>query len=293
MFLGDRFQKSVVFIGLEDPKSPSGFNCSGTGFLIAHDDMPYIVTARHVMTGLKGKDLVVRVNRGGQAVLIKATDIKWYTPEDDTVDLALSPFGFRKDSGFDALQMPTDIFLDDDSDDRGNIGVGSQCYTVGLFHFIHGTKQNVPFVYSGNIAAILPKGELVPVHDPFWGATVQTEAHLIECRALRGASGSPVYVRPEMTVFGVKDDLGGTNNVSWPQAKVHLFGLFVGSWSLPPSEELKGEIPKNGNLTVPAGVGVVVPAEKIIQLLEQTDVREAREKKELSVAKIIEVKKQR
>ena len=97
----------------------------------------------------------------------------------------------------------------------------------------------------GNIA-MMPD-ELVPTK------IGNIEAYLIEARSIGGLSGSPAFVR-ETSHIGL--------------GPVYLFGLMHGHWDIPP--ESKNDIDYiESNKTVNLGIAIVVPAKKILEVLNQ------------------------
>lgn len=144
-----------------------------------------------------------------------------------------------------------------------------------MFRFVSGRLQNLPFVYSGNIALMPPKHETIPIGTND-NSVESVEAYLIETRAINGASGSPVFVRPSFSLrdfpaeFPVRD-------VIIAHDTFHLLGVFTRAWFLPPDHILRKAISAREQDIVPAGFGVVVPAYKIIELLESDPVRQKRD----------------
>lgn len=284
MHLGNSFQRTVVFIGYRDAAAPSGFACGGTGFLVEHEGSGYLVTARHVAAALDGGAFAIRLNKNDRATYLDGDSVNWYTLEDSTVDIAIIPLRLSPKDGFDSLYFPTSLFITRDVLENSPIDVGSFVYTVGLFHFIHGNNRNLPMVHTGNIAAIPPDDERVPVWDQASQSLQQVEAYLIESRAISGASGSPVFARAEITWRDLKLDNGRSIEVTLPEAKVMLLGLFSGAWFLPPDDALKGTVYARTTDKVPVGIGIVVPADKILEVLELPELKDLRARRQAAVA---------
>jgi hypothetical protein len=275
--IGKSVYSTVVFLGYADPSSPGKIACEGTGFLIRHDTAGFVATARHVAEKLGSDPFVIRANRRGKAELIEKDGVEWFTPEDKTVDMAIAQVDLLPADGFDGAHITKDACLTP-ADMRG-VELGDECYTVGLFRFIYGDHENLPLVHTGNIALLPPAGEKIPVGTES-GEVEYVEAHLIESRAIDGASGSPVFVRASQLITGdyVRTDVSPheiKRDVATlvSQNRVHLLGLFQAAWFLPPDAVLAKGVKARKSDKVPVGFGVVVPAYKLIELLERDDVR--------------------
>lgn len=215
--------------------------------------------------------------------LIDRPEMSWISHSDPNVDLAVMPFNFNsQDSGMDMLGFPSKMLLSVEELKTRNVGVGDRCYAVGLFRLLQGSKRNVPIVHSGNIA-LMAGEELVPVAD--WSAphslkTRLVEAHLIEMTNLRGLSGAPVFVAPTIWTVGPRagyDEAGspqiqGRILIGGYDPSIKLLGIWSSSWDAkPPSIAME-----YGDGRVPLGIGSVVPASKLLDLLNDPRVVERR-----------------
>jgi hypothetical protein len=117
-----------------------------------------------------------------------------------------------------------------------------------------------------------PPGEKIPVGNEN-GETEYVEAYLIESNAIKGASGSPVFVRPTTRLTNGGQDL----NVLAGKGDIFLMGVFQAAWFLPPDAPLREGVQAKPKDVVPVGLGVVVPAHKLVELLESKDVVQERE----------------
>jgi hypothetical protein len=204
--VGSSIHETVVFLGFSDPSIPSGIKCEGTGFLLHYDGCGYLITARHVAETLSNIPFKIRVNRSsGGADLLDGENVQWYHHQDDTVDLSAISMNLTIGRGYECLYLTDDMLLTRERRDRYHVDVGDFCYTLGPFHFISGRQRNLPFIYAGNVALLPPAGERIPVWDERTRTTQQVEAYLIESRAINGASGSPVLVRPSLDLAGYQE----------------------------------------------------------------------------------------
>jgi hypothetical protein len=267
MFVGDSIQDVIVFLGWRDAKVPGGIKCEGTGFLQLYDGHGYIVTVRHVAKKLGSDPFVVRVNNHrGAARLIDADEIKWFCPDDALIDLAITPAKFDG-----PLFFPQHLIYSNERCE--NVGIGDICYTAGLFHFIAGHKRNLPFLFTGHIALMPPHGETIPIGNDRDGID-HVEGYLVENNAIKGASGSPVFVRPSTHLT-----FGGTPlGVMAGKTDIYLWGIYQAAWFLPADAILAEGVQARPNDVVPVGVGVVVPIATLVELLERQDLKEMRDK---------------
>jgi hypothetical protein len=259
---------TVFFINLRDSDNPKR-------------GWPYAVTARHILDDIKrlsdDNKVYFRLNRkGGHAELIQTKLEDWkYHPSDPTVDVAVlhwtPPF-----KEFDLRVFQSDGFAREDSVDfvrdhgvfaPGNealvpIGIGDEVFIAGLFIQRLGESRNIPIVRIGNIAVIA--GE--PIKTPF---ADQVVVHLIECRSIGGLSGSPVFVH-----LGQIRKVGDRILFSTGGGGVfYLFGLIHGHWD-ERKTILKTILKENVNM----GIAMVVPMEKILEVLNQPKLVEIRQR---------------
>jgi hypothetical protein len=284
MHLGSAVHSTVAFLGHADPTSPGGIKCEGTGFWVHYKGAGYLITARHVAETIQVPPFVIRLNRrGGGAELIDVEQAEWVFPDDKLVDLAALPYELPRKLGYDAAYITEGVLGRQEAIGELQIDVGDFCYTVGLFHYFYGDQRNYPLVHSGNIALMPPPGETIPVYDEKKRETERVEAYLIESRAIDGASGSPVFARASYRFEGLiglpEEDEFGSRVPIFAEGRVWLLGLFSGAWFAPPDSPVAKNVRAQRGTIVPVGVGVVVPAKKIIELLESDVLKDQRAKK--------------
>jgi hypothetical protein len=270
MRISDDGRKTVVFFGIETEK---GIQYGGTGFLLADEEegirMPFLVTCRHVAVQLERVgEFFIRINtRDGGAKNWPIQKIEWVYHPDPTVDLAAIPLAIDS-SDFDASYclMTTTGYLSPKSHPDAVV-CGDPISMVGLFRLHAGSKRNVPIVHSGHIAALPDPSEPIPLRDRVTGNVVRAEAYLVEAQTLDGLSGSPVFIH-EMTNL-TTHKIAGVAADFHPKAygMVRLLGLYAGSWDGEPGGILAKDRTFQGSVRVPVGMGIVVPAEKILELI--------------------------
>jgi len=218
----------------------------------------YLVTAKHVAEALANKPFLIRINdKKGSCGYVKADGIVWfYHPTDKSIDVAVIPYAPPHEL-FDCKQISTDAFLSDEIIQRKRIGTGDEVFIVGLFAPATGSKRNQPIVRMGNIA-MMPD-------EPIPSSMGDIDAYLIEARSIGGLSGSPAFVRETVPI-----GLGS----------FYLMGLMHGHWDIPP--EKKNDLLDVNDIlgTVNMGIAIVIPAKKILEVLNQPKLVELREKAE-------------
>jgi hypothetical protein len=283
MYIGPQFEKFVAFVGYADATAPGELRCIGTGFFVIWEKIGYFVTAAHVARVLGTDPFLFRINnKTGHSVLIHGDETEWFYHEDETVDVAVTRVSVGPGNpgkwNLDHLYIPADMLLSDAKMEDLSIGVGDDCYTVGLFRFISGHHRNRPFVFSGVLSLLDAPDETVPVLDDRTNKVVNVRAHLVECIGIKGASGSPVFVTHSADVDDLitRDD-GTKVPAKIPLSEAYLLGLFQAAWFLPPDEVVRRDFGATTRDTVPVGLGIVVPAQNIIDLLESAPVKAHRE----------------
>jgi hypothetical protein len=279
--IAEDMRHSVVFFGYEDSRPGyGGIDCIGTGFLLEHAGAPYFVTAKHLAEEVRSDPFLIRLNkRDGTSENLPVDKLKWFHHPDHTVDISAVPFLITALSHYECAYIQPHFVITDEKMRRYDIGVGSLTYTVGLFRLLSGGKRNLPITYMGNIA-MLPKDERIPVidwTDPDKQRIINVEGYLIAAQSLDGLSGSPVFVRPEVDLNLSKVMVGpeiAEKKICGPHIQIQLLGLWQGSWTARPDEIMAAN--HGDEITVPVGTGIVVPYQKIAEVLEMDEAKEAR-----------------
>lgn len=255
--------KSVGFIGeaTDEDSAGLGGDLCATGFFVCvpfkspelwSERICYFVTAGHVAKELSDKPLYFLVNkRGGGVTSLEPLDDTWGVhPTDRTTDVAIMQVKHEADS--DIATISINDLVTTEHLEKEVVGVGDEVFITGLFTEAPGTSRNMPIVRHGNLAMI-PDGQ------------IQTEmgyadVYLVEARSIGGLSGSPVFVRPTVEII-VQE---GRLHASGP---IKLLGLMQGHWAIKESEMNEPSIVHNRQRGVNLGIGVVVPAIKIIETI--------------------------
>ncbi len=173
---------------------------------------------------------------------------------------------------FDCRLVPIEMLCSKEKIDEFNIGPGDEVFIAGRFVHHEGTQKNLPTARFGNIA-MLP-------HEPIrHGRGHLQESFLVECRSLAGYSGSPVFLFCLPLVWD--------NVRKQPNVPIQLLGLDWGHLhDLEPlidkaATRINGgrKVKVNPNWAVESNTGMacVVPAWKILELLNMEDFVKKRE----------------
>ena len=287
MYVPDEVRKSVVFLG---HKNPDGmYELAGTAFYAARimglDRPPfvsaegegfiYLITAKHVIDGIRdrgGNRVGVRVNyKGGNARWLNSNIDDWlfHPTESDSVDVAI--FRTNMPDEFDHMSMPLPLIATDEIIKATRIGIGDEVFLAGLFVHHYGTQKNIPIIRVGNIAAMPEE----PVEVRRFGLM---DAYLIEARSLGGISGSPVFVhipaiRAKSLVKDTQTKLDPTGTAFF------LLGLMHGHWDEMYTDEDAIVEDAEKLKSINTGIAIVVPATKILEVINQPMIRKDEEKK--------------
>ncbi len=271
--------KSVGFVGEVSSQDTDGTvygDLCATGFFVAvpGERLPvsfvYFVTAKHVAKDLQEKDAYFLVNKlGGGVTTIPAISDHWSLhPTDRTADIAVALVGNKGTTDIRAVKVNT--LATPSLLQQFDIGIGDEVFAVGLFTPAAGEKRNEPIVRHGNIA-MMPQEQ------------IQTElgyadVYLIEARSIGGMSGCPVFVRPSVRMM--QDEQPRIQGVQASSYNCMLLGVMHGHWDVKESEMNKAFITHDSKRGVNLGVGIVVPAQKVIETLFQPELHDMRKQLE-------------
>jgi len=227
----------------------------------------YAVTAKHVVDGIRERAvddaLHLRLNFPGGGVNYFWIPIdSWVShPTDSSVDAAVLPMA-PPENLVDYLNLPMAMAVTADVIAAEEIGAGDEVALTGLFVNHHGEQRNQPIVRIGNTA-------LMPEEPVQTDALGPIEAYLVESRSIGGLSGSPVFVN----TGGVRT-IKGSNRMWGPV--FHWLGLMHGHWdvAVPDVDSMVEDALTRQNVNM--GIGIVVPAVKILEVLDHPDLVEAR-----------------
>jgi hypothetical protein len=107
------------------------------------------------------------------------------------------------------------------------------------------------------------------------------DVFLVEARSIGGLSGSPVLVRETVGLDGQRED--GSTLKLMGLGDTYLLGLVHGHWDINELELNKPQYTHDPRRGVNLGVAIVVPADKIIEILERPELKAKREEREENV----------
>jgi hypothetical protein len=267
--ISDTARRFTVFFGSPDPQKDGKTIYGGTGFLVLYREegcaFPYLVTARHVAEETRsGSQIFVRVNNkdGKTSIPLLMDDAVWGFHPDATVDIAVAP-AYLNPTEWDVAYYPlADMVQPSSSPFR--VQWGDDISIVGLFHWHSGQERNVPIVHSGTIALLPDPDEKVLIRSRTTGKTEKVEVYLVEAQTFDGLSGAPVFQRESVALRTFPEHNGGPVMAN---TGAQLLGVYIGAWDGPPSEVLKDDRKWGPDRRIPAGMGLVVPAEKIVETI--------------------------
>lgn len=261
----DVMLKCVGFIGAvthRDGDNVDGDLCA-TGFFVAvpSEKIPYaywyFVTAKHVAADLGGHEIYFLVNKkGGGTTKMNAVGDAWYLhPSDKSADVAVTQMSVTPDA--DVVAVPIKDFVTPNDFRDLTIGVGDEVFATGLFKPVTGSNSLLPIVRHGNIAMI-PR-EQIETQLGF------ADVYLVEARSIGGLSGSPVWARGSIHSSFQSPKIGRVVTASMV-GPGKLLGLMHGHWDVRESTMNEYDI-AHDKRGVNLGVGIVVPAMKILETL--------------------------
>jgi hypothetical protein len=278
MKVPDEIRKCVAFIGQRNQIDES-FTYRGTCFFvgITYPDgfkTGYAVTAKHVIENISktgSKEILTRYNlKNNKTVEVSTKFTDWAHHPDPTVDIAINYFkGFKPE--MDHMALPISMFATDQVIKEEEIGIGEEVFITGLFKNHVGQAKNIPILRVGNIAG-MPEEKVSAALGPM-------EAYLIEARSIGGLSGSPVFVN-----LGLIRNTTKAGVYMMTSHSPHYFlGLMHGHWDENSSKV--DDIEKNETRQVNMGIGIVVPASKLLDFLNRPKIKAQRDKRHDEIAK--------
>jgi hypothetical protein len=188
----------------------------------------------------------------------------------ETVDVAVGVYSFNDAMDLSACAVE-DMAVDDLN--REPIGVGDEVYFPGLFGNTDNLSRVIPIVRYGNVA-MMPT-EKIQVKGTF------ADVYLVEARSMLGMSGSPVFVRESVGIRSKRDDGRDVNIYGLGHTK--LLGMMQGHWDVSEAEINQPHF-RNDPRGVNLGIAIVVPAAKILEIINIPELVAMREHIESQMA---------
>lgn len=280
MLISNNFLQTVAFLTIEKRDDISGKIVKkpcATVFFVgvstnAEVTQSYAVTARHVIENIHANTPIhIRVNNSdGSIDYSEANKADWVTS--DETDIAV--ISFKKKKNHNLREIPFNMLVTDAVIKQEKTGIGDEIFFVGLFSEHYGQEHNLPVVRFGNIS-LMPSEKLsVRVAEDM---TIQIYGYLAEAMSWPGHSGSPVFIyypfdrepgisRVAVYPLSEPDTLSGTEQFK-------LLGLVCAHYPIEQEVKMSDTIPEEqkGRIYEQAGMAVVIPAQGIIDTLNQPD----------------------
>jgi hypothetical protein len=291
-----------------EQEAEAGSRGGGTGFLVHYPSATagyghlYAVTNKHV---IDEGFCVLRLNRKAGGTDRIPTQPEQWIPHPDGDDLMVFPLDIGE--GFKWWSISTGQFVTHEIIGDYNIGYGDEVFLVGRLVVHAGKRENKPIIRFGNIVLMADPSELLEFRNSK-GDLVKQEAFLVECHSLSGFSGSPVLVTTtqgyhdeaaQRVVKARQKEMGYTppagEERSYKMTTVSFFGC-LGPWLLgvdfghlpvwqdvyKKDEKTKADFKVNAN----TGIAGVIPAWRILNILEDKKLKTLRAKDERKIAKL-------
>lgn len=291
MLIDQSFRNSVAFVMMDLPQKDGTVKRkpAGTAFLLDYEEggltFFYAVTARHVL------DEGQRMGASGLFLRMRGFDedclvARGYTDVQTTVDqwvrhpetdVAVARIGMPDGTIFGTHSVRMMLGPPEPASPYGNapIGEGDDVFFVGLFSRFYGEESILPIVRFGNIALMPYEPIGVKLSKAPDAPTVPIEAYLVEARSWGGHSGSPAWAYFPLTRDPSKglrwEDLGATT----PK----LLGLVHGHYSIEKDADFIGDSDQTRSLAANAGIAVIVPAHKIMEVIDDDKLAKERAEK--------------
>ena len=260
-----RLSKSVVSLFVEDDEAtdtPDGKVLVGTAFAVAvevgeGEAFNYLVSTREVVRrSIKFNRICVRylLADGGYVDTPTIPYDDWYPHPDPKSDIAVHSMT-ETPSDVQLQPVPMSMLTSDREVKSLGVGPGDRLLSVGQFQ-PHPERSGPRPVISHGSVYLMPQLVATRVLGPD-STPMEVEGYLAEWRAWGGGAGSPVFRRS-------------------PQGDTVLLGM-VHSHVHAEDPEAMGEALLDGQLNEEFGIAVVVPAQRVREVLEAGPIAEARE----------------
>jgi hypothetical protein len=238
--------------------------------------MYYFVTAKHVATELKDRDIYFLVNKVGGGTtheVLRIAPVWFLHPSDKNADIAVIQVALGVGL-VDIAPVPVDTFGIPQRLSELNIGIGDDTHSIGLFSPFPGNDKNVPIVRFGNVSMM--SAEQIQTDLGY------TEMYLVEARSIGGMSGSPVFVRPTLSLKIARSN-GPPVTGFLPGTGETLLGMAQGHWDIKEEDINKSSFVHDRKKGVNYGIALVVPAFKIYETIYQPGLVAMRKQQEAAI----------
>jgi hypothetical protein len=273
---------SAVYLYPSVEAARDGIQAGGSGFLVFVPETEkrwlhlYVVTNKHVLD--KGAHVIRMNTKDGRTRAIPTQPEAWtVSVEDDLAVMLLDEL----DESFVWWAISSEDFVTPERLAELQIDAGAEVLMIGRLVTHEGRVKNKPTVRFGNIAMMADPDEPVTL-----GTGQQQEAFLVDCRSLSGFSGSAVMMAPVMPPRPPGREKG-----FWlPEfTRTMLLGVDCAHaplWRTVVERDLK--TPTQYRVDGNTGIAVVVPAWRLMALLNQEHLVEQRKREDAAMAQRLE-----
>jgi hypothetical protein len=270
----DEYLNCAVYLYRSRHEAEEAINIGGSGFIVSvpaktlpkPEGFVYAVTNKHV---IRQGACCMRVNMvGGGFDLFEIPQGDWILSPTDDLAICLIPFLTR-----DKYQVGTvgyENLITEKIVREWNFGPGDEVVLIGRFISQEGKQRNLPTVRFGHIAQM--------PYEPLEYDGVSQESFLCEVKSIGGFSGSPVFVAPILPAAkadGTEHDKQSfLLGVDWCHMRSFDHPIDVHGHEMP-------------HMQIPVNTGMmgVVPAWKLIELIESPQATGPRQTIEATVRK--------
>jgi hypothetical protein len=280
---------AVVYLYPTEDDARRGAPAGSTGFIVsvpvednrlqghAHH---YVVTNAHAVEGQPS--LAVRINlRAGGFDVMTIPREEWIThPDRDDVAAA----GLPGNPAYQYAAVNRSMMLTRELLDHWDFGPGDEVFFIGRYKDHEGKAHNVPTVRSGILSAFPaePIKQAARDHDQ--------ETVLVEARSLSGYSGSPVFISHSPYIEKSPEPDGPPLVHGVTGGPCFLLGIDWGhqSWTEPVREPVYNRpVSERTYVQLNSGMMMVVPAAKLLSLLDAERFADGRRKTERQLLEIL------
>jgi hypothetical protein len=256
---------------------------AGSAFLVAvpaaHGNSHlYVVTAKHLAERMECCPIIMGLSyKDGSKALLEADNVHWYAhpTEARAVDVAVTPFAPTERDRLDLEPIPEHVFTSGENVPKASVGVGDEIAAIGMFTRFSYEDRHLPFVRTGHLA-MLPTLR-IPVKN-----FERMDAYVAE---IEGLSGSPIWARTTNSFNAAQKDRS-EEKPSVPfngDTHVIFLGLLHGRWRVPEETREGQSAPYTQNVI--SGMSLIVPARKILEVINQPELAAMRKKEDEKIAR--------
>jgi hypothetical protein len=279
MRLPDRILHSPCLLGFKR-ETP---HYAGSGFVVAvpgaHGNSHlYVVTAKHLAKRMECCPILMGFSYSdGSKAILEEDSVHWYAhpTEASAVDVAVTPFASAQRDLLDLEPVPEHLFTSGERMRKASIGVGDEITAIGVFTRFSDEDRHLPIVRTGHLAMLPTLRIPVKNFEPM-------EAYVAE---IEGLSGSPVWVRPA-DYFNAAQKDGGEEKPPVPfngDTDMLFLGLLHGRWAVSKAA-IEGQSAQYTEKMI-SGMSIIVPAHKILEVINQPELAAIRKKNDEKIAK--------